>query len=312
MAFGASLKRERELRGISLEEISSATKISVRLLSAIETDRYDILPEGIFRKSFIKNYAKYLGMNEDKILQEYALATQTASPPSFQEKLNGNKSGFHLPGRYFRWVIPGLIAILVVGAIYWHFSGPAEREQEESVNRSGDLAGRTAQKRPSPTSNPIAATPSTSAVSSGRAATSTQSPSPPSASSSGTSLKVLGERAKQPEPVTAVSQNPTQAAPETAVGSGSPPGELTLGINATEECWLSVSSGDAPLYAGLLQPEQQKRFPIQKPLKLTFGNAGGVKLSVNGKPLTSVGKMGEVRVLEINPENYQNYLATSQ
>jgi cytoskeletal protein RodZ len=49
VSFGVSLKRERELRGISLAEIAKTTKISVRLLEAIEKDRFDILPEGVFR-----------------------------------------------------------------------------------------------------------------------------------------------------------------------------------------------------------------------------------------------------------------------
>ena len=86
MSFGVSLKRERELRGISLAEISKATKISVRLLEAIEKNRFDILPEGVFRKSFIKSYAKYLGMNEEQILHEYDLEVQPSPPSQAAEK----------------------------------------------------------------------------------------------------------------------------------------------------------------------------------------------------------------------------------
>src|SRR5438552_3617992 len=86
MSFGANLKRERELRGISLEEIAKATKISVRLLAAIESDRHDLLPGGVFRTSFIKSYARYLGMNEEKVLQEYCLTTETVPPPSLTEE----------------------------------------------------------------------------------------------------------------------------------------------------------------------------------------------------------------------------------
>src|SRR5207249_4090151 len=86
MSFGANLKRERELRGISLEEIAEATKISVRLLAAIESDRQELLSGGIFRKSFIKSYARYLGMNEEKVLQEYGLTTETVPLSSLTEE----------------------------------------------------------------------------------------------------------------------------------------------------------------------------------------------------------------------------------
>ena len=62
----------------------------------------------------------------------------------------------------------------------------------------------------------------------------------------------------------------------------------------------------------LLEPEEVKRFSLQKPLKLTFGNAGGVKLSVNGKPMTAIGRSGEVQSLEIDSTTYQRYLAVAQ
>ena len=59
-SFGERLKRERELRGIKLPEIAEATKISVRFLEALETDRFDLLPGGIFRRSFVKAYADHV------------------------------------------------------------------------------------------------------------------------------------------------------------------------------------------------------------------------------------------------------------
>jgi len=308
MAFGANLKRERELRGISLEEISKATKISVRLLNAIEMDRYDVLPEGIFRKSFIKNYAGYLGMNEDKVLQEYLVATQTTLPPP-EEKISGGRSRFTPRKHYLRWAIKGLIALLLAGVIYWYFFRSGERNKPESANGVArpSVGSVPVQQRPSPGASDA----SSSSTASSKAPPTPQSP-PTSSSSTGPELRVLGELAKKPKPPAAMSQRSNSIPPESPVSSGTQPPELILGISATEECWLSVSAGNAALYAGVLEPEQNKNFPIQKPLRLTFGNAGGVKLSVNGKPLTAIGKLGEVRVLEINPENYQQYLAVTQ
>jgi cytoskeleton protein RodZ len=302
MAFGANLKRERELRAISLEEISKATKISIRLLGAIEMDRYDILPESIFRKSFIKGYAKYLGMNEDKVLQEYILATQTASPPATEEKSSGGKSYLRPPDNV-RWIIPGFVALLIVLAIYCHFVGSVDKENVRTIESSAKPASSASpvQGLSSPTSQPTVNPPSNSASpNTGVAGVPTQTSVSPVTGSSRSQLKVLGELAKKPDAAPAASQTPAPAS------------ELALGIDATEKCWISVSSGDLPLYSGLLQPEQSKKFSIQKPLKLTLGNAGGVRLSINGKPLASVGKPGEVRVLEINPENYQRYLAAAQ
>ena len=66
-AFGENLRREREMRGVSLEEISSATKISLRFLDAIEREDFAKLPGGIFSRSFVRSYARYLGLDEERV-----------------------------------------------------------------------------------------------------------------------------------------------------------------------------------------------------------------------------------------------------
>src|SRR5208337_1972142 len=73
-AFGENLRREREMRGVSLEEISSATKISLRFFEAIEREDFSKLPGGIFSRSFVRSYARYLGLDEDRVMAEFQLA----------------------------------------------------------------------------------------------------------------------------------------------------------------------------------------------------------------------------------------------
>ena len=70
-SLGQELKRERELRGISLKEISISTKISTRFLQALEEDRLDILPGKFFIKAIIRAYAKSIGLEEDLVLNKY-------------------------------------------------------------------------------------------------------------------------------------------------------------------------------------------------------------------------------------------------
>ena len=79
-SFGERLKREREMRGVTLNEISLSTKISTRNLSALETERFDQLPGGIFNKGFVRAYAKYLGLDEEQTVADYigAAADQEA------------------------------------------------------------------------------------------------------------------------------------------------------------------------------------------------------------------------------------------
>ena len=71
VSLGEELKRERELREITLREISEATKISVRILEAIEHDNYKILPGGVFNRNFLRAYAGFIGLDPEMIVRKY-------------------------------------------------------------------------------------------------------------------------------------------------------------------------------------------------------------------------------------------------
>ena len=69
--FGEELRREREIRGISLKEIADATKISKRFLEAIERNDHPTLPAPVFTRGFVREYARYLGLNAEEIVSNY-------------------------------------------------------------------------------------------------------------------------------------------------------------------------------------------------------------------------------------------------
>lgn len=71
-SIGEKLRLERETRGIALREISEHTRISMRYLEAIEGDDYQRLPGGIFNRSFIRAYAKFIGYDEHTAMEDYA------------------------------------------------------------------------------------------------------------------------------------------------------------------------------------------------------------------------------------------------
>jgi transcriptional regulator with XRE-family HTH domain len=74
-SFGEELKREREIRGISLKEIADATKISKRFLEAIERNDHRTLPAPVFTRGFVREYARYLGLNVEEIVNRYNFAS---------------------------------------------------------------------------------------------------------------------------------------------------------------------------------------------------------------------------------------------
>lgn len=78
--FGEHLKREREMRGVTLDEICAATRIGNRFLEALEAEDWDRLPGGVFNRGFVRAVARYLGLDEEALVAEYVLATADRNP----------------------------------------------------------------------------------------------------------------------------------------------------------------------------------------------------------------------------------------
>jgi len=73
-SFGEELRREREIRGISLKEISDATKISKRFLDSLERNDHRALPAPVFTRGFVREYARYVGLNAEDMVNRYNYA----------------------------------------------------------------------------------------------------------------------------------------------------------------------------------------------------------------------------------------------
>src|SRR2546421_11940763 len=81
-SIGERLRRQRLQNRISLEKISLETKIGVRLLEAIEAEQFQKLPGGVFRRSFVLQYARALGVDEDEIAGELTQLNQFDEAPA--------------------------------------------------------------------------------------------------------------------------------------------------------------------------------------------------------------------------------------
>ncbi|HSK75559.1 MAG TPA: helix-turn-helix domain-containing protein [Thermoanaerobaculia bacterium] len=75
-SFGDWLRRQREMREINLRDIAERTKISLRYLQAMEADRFDLLPAPIFAKGFLREYARYVGLSPDEVVNHYLAVQQ--------------------------------------------------------------------------------------------------------------------------------------------------------------------------------------------------------------------------------------------
>src|SRR5215831_18254652 len=76
--FGDKFRKAREKKELSLDDVSNVTKISSRMLQAIEEENFDQLPGGVFNRGFIRAYAKHLGLNSDDAVNEYLACLRQA------------------------------------------------------------------------------------------------------------------------------------------------------------------------------------------------------------------------------------------
>lgn len=114
-SFGASLRRERELRGVSLQEIAASTKIGVSMLKAIEEDQLDKLPQGLFVRGFVREYARFLALDEQKILTELSFHASQAPVAEAPAKEPGSRVSSRLAARLVNGgLIAGVFGLVVI------------------------------------------------------------------------------------------------------------------------------------------------------------------------------------------------------
>ncbi|HKV40711.1 MAG TPA: helix-turn-helix domain-containing protein [Blastocatellia bacterium] len=259
-SLGEELKRRREERGIGLAEISEATRIGTRFLKAIDEGNFGTLPGGIFTRSFIRAYAKSVGMDEDEaiILYQQHIAEQTGTLPlptlPIDDPVPRRAKSTYLAEKS-RWpfVIVVLAIVIVVGLIVILASHRGGASPED----------RQAQSSPSPSASDgtTAASPDVHAGA-------------PSAESSPKTADGVAE-----------TQQPS-AHSDAAVAPSVPSGEpISVSVEATTgDAWVSYQVDDAKSVAFTLAPGESKVLPpAHDRIKLNFGNRTTLKLKIDNK-----------------------------
>jgi cytoskeleton protein RodZ len=168
--FGERLKRERELREVTLEEVSKATRISARFLEALEGEDWAKLPGGVFGRGFVRTIARYLGLSEESLLAEYDLARGENAVPAQPKPEDRIPSPPKWIPAVALLVVMLLLAGLAFGGVYAWRKWKAHRLKQQSPATSSQLTSSTldvaAQQSPAatPTATALALNPSTSAA----------------------------------------------------------------------------------------------------------------------------------------------------
>jgi cytoskeletal protein RodZ len=177
--FGERLKRERDLREVSMDELSKSTRISSRFLQALENEDWEKLPGGVFGHGFVRTIARYLGLDEEALISEYDSARAEKLPPSPAKPEEPIPS----PPKWLPAVAVLIVLLLVVGLFFAGRYG----WRRYAAHRAAKQAAASAQ---SPLSNPDA-----------RSISPTPSPETPSnvpldlslSTSAATRVRILGD-----------------------------------------------------------------------------------------------------------------------
>ncbi len=254
--FGEELRRERELRDVSREQLASATKVSMRHIAALESGRYDQLPAGVFSKGFVRVIALHLGLDAERSVtafrhvhagweaecarREHQAATSTAGLRLSQPRRSVSSS------TTLRGIAIALALAAVTGAAAFVRSrGPDRRGPEAS-------AAPLARAESGPASLAL----------------------PPAVAAATVAL-------------------PAGAALPGAVSSAASRGR-TLTLSFRDDCWAEVLVDGRLVVRGLFPKGSRREFANGGTFTLTLGNAGAVDVIVDGRPLGTLGGEHEI------------------
>ncbi len=272
--LGVRLKRERERQNMTLDEVATATKIGTRMLKALEEEHFDQLPGGIFNKGFVRAYAQHLGMDGDQAVSDYLAETGASQPApepqvdlaSIAARAEESRTKKRGDGELPWDKLAALLLLVALGFAVW-----------------GWRSRKTVQESPAAQENPPAATQE-------------PAPQPQSATPQLPTSTVAAPAAASPEPV------PPPATPAEHPGTAT---NLTLTIQARDDCWLKASSDGNETLNEMLHAGQKTSLSAQHEIVVKAGNIGALELTFNGVQLPRQGAADEVKTLRFGPDGVQ-------
>jgi cytoskeletal protein RodZ len=258
--LGSYLRELRESRGISLEEISKATRIGKGHVEALEGEDVGALPAPVFVKGFIRAYCRELHAAEDEAIERYRELVGEPPPAPRPAATRPRSPGGH---RGTLTISAVLLVVLAGGLLL--LSGRATRLSDIPPGPP-PMAGRPQASEPSPPAAAPAASPVAAAQ-----------PEPPTGASA------------TPIPAPAVVAPPPAAAVPPLAG-----GPRRLHVRASERTWIRVQADEAGPQDATLEPGATREWTATRRFLLTVGNAGGIELTLDGRRLAPLGARGAV------------------
>ena len=304
--LGEFLQQARKGRGLRLEDIAARTRINIVYLRALEADQFDKFPSEVIARGFIRSYAALIGLDEKEILARFDQSTQSfyqqreearhrlregmkqAKAQETRRKQSGKRSLVFALG-------------LALAVLYWINSGRFLDSPSRPIPAQPVTERVPVQEKAPPPQAPEMTQPFIPASPAGR---------PDELAINKPLLPAMGlipleeeatmpqaSGAKQPLTLGEPTANKPAIRGKSALGGvveAREPTFLTLTIEAVEPGWIAARIDDTVTKEVFLEPGEKVSWVAGDRFTLSLGNAGGVKIEFNGKPLKPFGPKGAV------------------
>jgi cytoskeleton protein RodZ len=276
LTVGKYLQQHRQRAGLSVEEVSTGSRIVLRFVEALEADEHADLPAPVYVRGFIRAYCEQVGANTERAIRLYD-AQAVPDPPLTVRPAPAATPRVTPTARRWRRIVVGALVVAALGtaAIL-----SLVRRQPDAVASRGGAApvppDPSAPRATTTASSPPAAPPSP--------AVTPPVPARPSPTPAGT--------APTPGPAAPPSAPGQAAAP--APSATPAPAEHVLVIRAVETTWIRVTPDGGSPVDDTLPPGSVREWRSAKGFRVSAGNAGGILLELDGRPLPALGDRGQV------------------
>lgn len=287
--IGEQLRAAREARGLTLQDIERTTRIRAKYLQALEEEDFEALPGAVYVRGFLKAYARELGLDPEPLLDQVGSAPEPIPAPIRSGSLLAEPlQPTPLP---VASIVSTLIVLMLIGAlsvgVWWAYP---RRDQLMALLPIGPEAAETAT---APSETPAGIAPLVTAT-----PTFIFQPTvAPDATATATPVPTATIPPRPTSTTTPGGPTLTPTPPPTVEG-------VRVQVQVTQPAWILVRVDGEQAYAGTLPAGETREWQGKESVFLRTGNAGGVRLILNGQDQGILGRQGEVmnRLWERNPE----------
>jgi cytoskeleton protein RodZ len=303
--IGTALREGRERKALSVEAVEEKIKIAPSVITALEEGNRERFPHPVYAKGFVRSYALLLGLDAVELCahfsREYPVPADTEHPEAHAPQI---RVKMHDSGHVITAVrIVAIFGILALGALGW-YAFDVYRSRQPQVSAPAEEVNQTAPAAPAqslpsePLPAPMTQMQEVAAQSEENMANASLAADQNSTSGAASNASVV----TPPAPATEKAQVAPAPANATKLDDAAKPlitgKERMLRITAHSASWLQARPDDK-VVDYFLRKGESASIGFSKSLSIKFGNAGGVKLELDGKPYPFEAALGEVKTLVV-------------